>query len=175
MDRVALGEWPYLRPSMNPQAHSEELGQLMQRCWAEEPSDRPEFNHISVLLHKQNRSVPFCCIGSLVCLRISKSFNKHFYMSYSLQSIQSVSPCKHCGHTLGYIMAGNTISVALFVAAMNLLLKVEEKQCKGSVADDGTRLPACLAFMDDNDFIIPGISVDPKFTGENNFLVMAAI
>ncbi|KTF92458.1 hypothetical protein cypCar_00012754 [Cyprinus carpio] len=51
----ALGEWPYLRPSMNPQAHSEELGQLMQRCWADEPSDRPEFNHISVLLHKQNR------------------------------------------------------------------------------------------------------------------------
>uniref|UniRef100_A0A9J8C5C4 Guanylate cyclase n=1 Tax=Cyprinus carpio carpio TaxID=630221 RepID=A0A9J8C5C4_CYPCA len=55
VDRVALGEWPYLRPSMNPQAHSEELGQLMQRCWADEPSDRPEFNHISVLLHKQNR------------------------------------------------------------------------------------------------------------------------
>ncbi|KAI2655178.1 Atrial natriuretic peptide receptor 1 [Labeo rohita] len=36
-------------------AHSEELGQLMQRCWAEEPSDRPEFSHISVLLRKQNR------------------------------------------------------------------------------------------------------------------------
>uniref|UniRef100_A0A8C2FP62 Guanylate cyclase n=1 Tax=Cyprinus carpio TaxID=7962 RepID=A0A8C2FP62_CYPCA len=56
VDRVALGEWPYLRPSVNPQAHSEELGQLMQRCWAEEPSDRLEFNHISVLLRKQNRS-----------------------------------------------------------------------------------------------------------------------
>uniref|UniRef100_A0A8C2A204 Atrial natriuretic peptide receptor 1 n=1 Tax=Cyprinus carpio TaxID=7962 RepID=A0A8C2A204_CYPCA len=55
VDRVALGEWPYLRPSVNPQAHSEELGQLMQRCWAEEPSDRLEFNHISVLLRKQNR------------------------------------------------------------------------------------------------------------------------
>uniref|UniRef100_A0A8C1AXB8 Guanylate cyclase n=1 Tax=Cyprinus carpio carpio TaxID=630221 RepID=A0A8C1AXB8_CYPCA len=55
VDRVALGEWPYLRPSVNPQAHSEEMGQLMQRCWAEEPSDRLEFNHISVLLRKQNR------------------------------------------------------------------------------------------------------------------------
>ncbi|KAL0171909.1 hypothetical protein M9458_032220, partial [Cirrhinus mrigala] len=54
VDRVALGEWPYLRPSVNPQAHSEELGHLMQRCWAEEPSDRPEFSHISVLLRKQN-------------------------------------------------------------------------------------------------------------------------
>ncbi len=68
VDRVALGEWPYLRPSVNPQAHSEELGQLMQRCWAEEPSDRPEFNHISVLLRKQNRSVPFCALVLVVLL-----------------------------------------------------------------------------------------------------------
>uniref|UniRef100_A0A6Q2Y6C9 Guanylate cyclase n=1 Tax=Esox lucius TaxID=8010 RepID=A0A6Q2Y6C9_ESOLU len=55
VDRVILGEWPYLRPSVNPQMHSKELGQLMQRCWAEEPSERPEFNHIKLLLHKQNR------------------------------------------------------------------------------------------------------------------------
>ncbi|KAL0146783.1 hypothetical protein M9458_057912, partial [Cirrhinus mrigala] len=47
------------------------------------------------------------------------------------------------------IRAKCTISMTLFVAAMNLLLKVGEKQCKGPVADDDTRLPACLAFMDD--------------------------
>ncbi|XP_036439440.1 atrial natriuretic peptide receptor 1 isoform X2 [Colossoma macropomum] len=57
VDRVALGEWPYLRPSVNSQAHSEELGLLMQRCWAEEPMERPEFSHIKVLLRKQNREV----------------------------------------------------------------------------------------------------------------------
>uniref|UniRef100_A0AAR2JPN4 Guanylate cyclase n=1 Tax=Pygocentrus nattereri TaxID=42514 RepID=A0AAR2JPN4_PYGNA len=56
VDRVALGEWPYLRPSVNSQTHSEELGLLMQRCWAEEPMERPEFSHIKVLLRKQNRS-----------------------------------------------------------------------------------------------------------------------
>ncbi|XP_030637651.1 atrial natriuretic peptide receptor 1 [Chanos chanos] len=55
IDRVALGEWPYLRPSVDTQVHSEELGQLMQRCWAEEPTERPEFNQIKVLLRKQNR------------------------------------------------------------------------------------------------------------------------
>uniref|UniRef100_A0A674CWT7 Guanylate cyclase n=1 Tax=Salmo trutta TaxID=8032 RepID=A0A674CWT7_SALTR len=49
MDRVALGEWPCLRPAVNPQIHSQELGQLMQRCWAEEPTERPEFNHIKLL------------------------------------------------------------------------------------------------------------------------------
>uniref|UniRef100_A0AAY4CYI6 Guanylate cyclase n=1 Tax=Denticeps clupeoides TaxID=299321 RepID=A0AAY4CYI6_9TELE len=55
IDRVVLGEWPYLRPSVNPQVHSEELGQLMQRCWAEDTSERPEFKEIQLLLRKQNR------------------------------------------------------------------------------------------------------------------------
>lgn len=55
IDHVASGEWPHLRPSLNLQSHSEELGQLMQRCWAEDPIERPEFNHIKVLLRKQNR------------------------------------------------------------------------------------------------------------------------
>ncbi|KAM7382846.1 hypothetical protein PAMP_002547 [Pampus punctatissimus] len=57
VDRVILGEWPCLRPTIDPQSHSPELGQLMQRCWAEEPTERPEFNHIRLLLRKQNNSV----------------------------------------------------------------------------------------------------------------------
>ncbi|CAB1334274.1 unnamed protein product [Coregonus sp. 'balchen'] len=40
--------------SSNCVIHSQELGQLMQRCWAEEPTERPEFNHIKLLLRKQN-------------------------------------------------------------------------------------------------------------------------
>lgn len=55
MDRVILGEWPCLRPAVDPESHSQELGQLMQRCWAEEPTERPEFNHIRLLLRKQNK------------------------------------------------------------------------------------------------------------------------
>ncbi|KAJ8398494.1 hypothetical protein AAFF_G00427490 [Aldrovandia affinis] len=55
IDRVALGEWPYLRPTVCSQNHSEELGQLMQRCWAEDTAERPEFSQIKLLLRKQNR------------------------------------------------------------------------------------------------------------------------
>lgn len=55
MDRVVLGEWPCLRPTVDPQAHSPELGQVMQRCWAEEPTERPEFSQIRLLLRKHNR------------------------------------------------------------------------------------------------------------------------
>uniref|UniRef100_A0A8C6NP91 Guanylate cyclase n=1 Tax=Nothobranchius furzeri TaxID=105023 RepID=A0A8C6NP91_NOTFU len=55
VDRVILGEWPCLRPVVDPQIHSPELGQLMQRCWAEEPTERPDFNHIHLLLRKHNK------------------------------------------------------------------------------------------------------------------------
>uniref|UniRef100_A0A3P9I1J2 Guanylate cyclase n=1 Tax=Oryzias latipes TaxID=8090 RepID=A0A3P9I1J2_ORYLA len=55
VDRVILGDWPCLRPSIDPQSHSPELGQLMQRCWAEEPTERPDFNHIRLLLRKHNK------------------------------------------------------------------------------------------------------------------------
>lgn len=55
------------------------------------------------------------------------------------------------------IMAGCTISVSLFVAAMNLLLKAGESQCKGPIAGDGTRHPACRAFMDDITVMTPSI------------------
>lgn len=55
------------------------------------------------------------------------------------------------------IMAGCTISVALFVAAMNLLLKAGGMQCKGPMAEDGIRHPACRAFMDDITVMTPSI------------------
>uniref|UniRef100_A0A672H1K6 Guanylate cyclase n=1 Tax=Salarias fasciatus TaxID=181472 RepID=A0A672H1K6_SALFA len=55
VDRVILGEWPCLRPTVDPQSHSPELGQLMQRCWAEEPTERPDFNQIRILLRKHNK------------------------------------------------------------------------------------------------------------------------
>ncbi|XP_078031898.1 atrial natriuretic peptide receptor 1 [Epinephelus lanceolatus] len=44
-----------LRPSLCFHSHSEELGVLMQRCWSEEPGDRPDFNTIKILLRKQHR------------------------------------------------------------------------------------------------------------------------
>lgn len=55
------------------------------------------------------------------------------------------------------IMAGCTISVVLFIAAMNLLLTVGAIQCRGPKADDGTRHPTCRAFMDDVTLMTPSI------------------
>uniref|UniRef100_A0A7N9AZY1 Guanylate cyclase n=1 Tax=Mastacembelus armatus TaxID=205130 RepID=A0A7N9AZY1_9TELE len=52
---VRQGMVPPLRPSLCFHSHSEELGVLMQRCWCEEPSERPDFHTIKVLLRKQHR------------------------------------------------------------------------------------------------------------------------
>ncbi|TMS01387.1 Atrial natriuretic peptide receptor 1 [Larimichthys crocea] len=54
---VQQGGAPPLRPSLCFHSHSEDLGVLMQRCWSEEPSDRPDFNTIKILLRKQHSSV----------------------------------------------------------------------------------------------------------------------
>uniref|UniRef100_A0A8C0GF97 Guanylate cyclase n=1 Tax=Chelonoidis abingdonii TaxID=106734 RepID=A0A8C0GF97_CHEAB len=55
IERVKSGECPYFRPSVNVACHIEELGQLMQHCWAEDVLERPDFNQIKILLRKFNR------------------------------------------------------------------------------------------------------------------------
>ncbi|XP_036949724.1 atrial natriuretic peptide receptor 1 isoform X1 [Acanthopagrus latus] len=55
LQMVLQGGAPPLRPTLCYHSHSEELGVLMQRCWSEEPSERPDFNTIKILLRKQHR------------------------------------------------------------------------------------------------------------------------
>lgn len=55
MEAVRQGGSPPLRPSLCSHSHSEELGVLMQRCWSEDPGDRPDFSTIKILLRKQHR------------------------------------------------------------------------------------------------------------------------
>ncbi|XP_004871480.1 atrial natriuretic peptide receptor 1 [Heterocephalus glaber] len=55
IERVTRGEQPPFRPSLALQSHLEELGQLMQRCWAEDPQERPPFQQIRLTLRKSNR------------------------------------------------------------------------------------------------------------------------
>ena len=47
------------------------------------------------------------------------------------------------------IMTGCTISVILFITAMNLPLEAAKLECRGPKTSDGTRHSACRAFMDD--------------------------
>ncbi|XP_015996831.2 atrial natriuretic peptide receptor 1 [Rousettus aegyptiacus] len=55
VERVIRGEQPPFRPSPALQSHLEELAHLMQRCWAEDPQERPPFQQIRLTLRKFNR------------------------------------------------------------------------------------------------------------------------
>ncbi|XP_043820485.1 atrial natriuretic peptide receptor 1 isoform X1 [Dromiciops gliroides] len=55
IERVVRGEQPPFRPSLALHCHLEELGQLMQKCWAEDPQERPPFQQIRLMLRKFNR------------------------------------------------------------------------------------------------------------------------
>ena len=53
------------------------------------------------------------------------------------------------------IMAGCTVSVVLFVAAMNILIGEVTRKCRGPKTGDGMRHPSCCAFMDDITVMTP--------------------
>ncbi|XP_064355108.1 atrial natriuretic peptide receptor 1 [Dromaius novaehollandiae] len=55
IERVKSGERPSFRPSAGVGSHAEELGQLMQHCWAEDALERPDFSQIKVQIRKFNR------------------------------------------------------------------------------------------------------------------------
>ncbi|XP_063002092.1 atrial natriuretic peptide receptor 1 isoform X2 [Elgaria multicarinata webbii] len=55
IERVKSAEHPPFRPSVNLPSSLEEVVLLMQRCWAEDPQERPDFQHIKGMLRKFNR------------------------------------------------------------------------------------------------------------------------
>ncbi|XP_056409707.1 atrial natriuretic peptide receptor 2 [Hyla sarda] len=55
VQKVRNGQRPYFRPTVDTSCHSEELGILMERCWAEDPLERPEFNQIKIYICKFNK------------------------------------------------------------------------------------------------------------------------
>ncbi|KAM3910368.1 LOW QUALITY PROTEIN: atrial natriuretic peptide receptor 2 [Leptodactylus fuscus] len=55
VQKVRNGQRPYFRPTVDTSCHSEELGILMDRCWAEDPLERPDFNQIKIYICKFNK------------------------------------------------------------------------------------------------------------------------
>ncbi|XP_074852015.1 atrial natriuretic peptide receptor 2 isoform X2 [Carettochelys insculpta] len=55
VQKVRNSQAPYFRPSVDLGQHSEELAALMQRCWAQEPADRPDFSQIKIFIRRFNK------------------------------------------------------------------------------------------------------------------------
>lgn len=54
VQKVTNGQKPYFRPTTDISYHSEELGSFMERCWAEDIAERPDFNQIKILIRRFN-------------------------------------------------------------------------------------------------------------------------
>ena len=54
-------------------------------------------------------------------------------------------------------MAGCTVSVVLFVMAMNIIISASESECRGPLTNAGERHSPCKAFMDDITVMTPSV------------------
>uniref|UniRef100_A0A8B9SA96 Guanylate cyclase n=1 Tax=Apteryx owenii TaxID=8824 RepID=A0A8B9SA96_APTOW len=55
VQKVRNSQKPYFRPSIDIGVHSEELAVLMERCWAQEPAERPDFGQIKIFIRRFNK------------------------------------------------------------------------------------------------------------------------
>ncbi|XP_041041023.1 atrial natriuretic peptide receptor 2 isoform X2 [Carcharodon carcharias] len=55
VQKVRNGQKPYFRPTTDINCHSEELGNFMEKCWAEDIVERPDFSQIKTLITRFNR------------------------------------------------------------------------------------------------------------------------
>uniref|UniRef100_H2Z205 Guanylate cyclase n=1 Tax=Ciona savignyi TaxID=51511 RepID=H2Z205_CIOSA len=53
--KVRNGYYPYFRPLLDHSVLSEDLCLLLQRCWSEDPSERPDFNQLKDIIKKFNK------------------------------------------------------------------------------------------------------------------------
>uniref|UniRef100_A0A8D2Q2W0 Guanylate cyclase n=1 Tax=Zosterops lateralis melanops TaxID=1220523 RepID=A0A8D2Q2W0_ZOSLA len=54
VQKVRNSQKPFFRPSIDIGVHSEELAVLMERCWAQEPAERPDFSQIKIFIRRFN-------------------------------------------------------------------------------------------------------------------------
>lgn len=55
VQKVRNGQRPYFRPSIDRTQLNEELVLLMERCWAQEPAERPDFGQIKGFIRRFNK------------------------------------------------------------------------------------------------------------------------
>ncbi|XP_054842332.1 atrial natriuretic peptide receptor 2 [Eublepharis macularius] len=55
VQKVRNSQRPYFRPTIDTRAHSEELAVLMERCWAQELAERPDFTQIKMFIRRFNK------------------------------------------------------------------------------------------------------------------------
>ncbi|TSL28199.1 Atrial natriuretic peptide receptor 2 [Bagarius yarrelli] len=66
IQKVRNGQKPYFRPTTDNSRHCEELTTLMENCWAEEPTERPDFSHVKIFISKLNKEGSTSILNNLL-------------------------------------------------------------------------------------------------------------
>uniref|UniRef100_M4A2H5 Guanylate cyclase n=1 Tax=Xiphophorus maculatus TaxID=8083 RepID=M4A2H5_XIPMA len=66
IQKVRNGQKPYFRPTTDNRCHPEELTILMEGCWAEDPTERPDFGHIKIYMAKLNKEGSTSILNNLL-------------------------------------------------------------------------------------------------------------
>ncbi|XP_062845261.1 atrial natriuretic peptide receptor 2 [Trichomycterus rosablanca] len=66
IQKVRNGQKPYFRPTTDNTCHCEELTTLMENCWAEDPTERPDFSHIKIFISKLNKEGSTSILNNLL-------------------------------------------------------------------------------------------------------------
>nr|XP_039269427.1 atrial natriuretic peptide receptor 1-like isoform X1 [Styela clava] len=64
--KVRNGYYPYFRPSVDFDALSEGFCHLLQRCWSEDPAERPDFTESKEIIKRFNKGNPGNLLDSLL-------------------------------------------------------------------------------------------------------------
>lgn len=65
-DKVRKGYFPYFRPYLDRDSLSDGFSHLLQRCWSEDPSERPDFNELKDIIKRFNKGNPGNLLDSLL-------------------------------------------------------------------------------------------------------------
>ncbi|XP_067399642.1 atrial natriuretic peptide receptor 2 isoform X2 [Emydura macquarii macquarii] len=66
VQKVRNSQKPFFRPSIDMGLHSEELAVLMERCWAQEPAERPDFSQIKIFICRFNKEASTSILDNLL-------------------------------------------------------------------------------------------------------------
>lgn len=72
VEKVRKGCFPYFRPFLDPITLGEDMCSLIQKCWMEDPVERPTFTYAKKTIERLNRY----CSKTVYCLH---SFAQVFF------------------------------------------------------------------------------------------------